>query len=217
MDFKNFNYLLFDLDGTLTDSQEGIFNCVQFALNELGVDVGNKEKLFSFIGPPLKDEFMRSYGFDEEKAVLAVELYRKRYSTVGLYENRVYDGIIELLSKLQNNGKKLIIATSKPEPYAKSILEHFDLLKYFSFIGGALFNKGRSHKEEVISYVLKENNIKISEAVMIGDRMHDVKGATLNNIPCIGVLYGYGSKDELINAGVKAIAQNVKELEELLM
>ena len=217
MHFYNRNVLLFDLDGTLTDPKEGITTCVQTALRHCGVIVEDRDTLSPFIGPPLKDAFMRFYGFDSDQADEAVKAYRERFATVGKFENKVYDGIEAFLQNLCDHGKCLMVATSKPEIFAKEILEHFDLTKYFSFIGGALLDDSRVRKEDVVSYVLRENGISPLEAVMIGDREHDVLGAHKNGIPCIGVLYGYGSREEFLDAQVEAIAENLHELTDLLL
>lgn len=216
MDFKNCKYLLFDLDGTLTDSKEGIFNCINVAMKEFDIKLSD-EQLNLFIGPPLIDSFMGICGLSEADSQKALKTYRERYSTVGKFENRVYDGVEECLKILSQNGKKIILATSKPETFAKDILEYFHLDKYFYFIGGASFDESRNQKEEVVSYVLKENDILLSEAVMIGDRRHDVVGAHINNIPCIGVLYGYGDRKELSDAGAEAIVNDIAELITLLI
>ncbi len=213
----NFKHILFDLDGTITDSQEGIFNCVEYALEKFGIKVKNRNELNPFIGPPLVYAFKEYYNFSEEDAKKATAFYRERYSTVGMFENKLYDGIEECLKTLCDNGKKLYIATSKPEPYAIKILEHFGLAKYFTFIGGALFEGERTHKPQVVEYVLKENKIPLDDAVMVGDRNHDVFGAHDNNIPCIGVLYGFGDREELCKASAEAIVKDTKELTEILL
>ena len=217
MDFKKRNVLLFDLDGTLTDPKEGITTCVQVALERCGVTVVDRDALCPFIGPPLKEAFMRFYGFDSEKADEAVKAYRERFAAVGKFENKVYDGMEGFLQNLCSRGKKLMVATSKPEIFAKEILDHFGLSRYFSFIGGALLDDSRVLKEDVISYVLQENGVSPQEAVMIGDREHDVIGAHKNGIPCIGVLYGYGSREELLHAEAEAVAKSLKELQNFLI
>ncbi len=217
MDFKNRNSILFDLDGTLTDSSEGIFKSTQYALGKFGIEVEDLNVLRPFIGPPLIDAFSRYYHFSEEDAKKATAFYRERYMTVGKFENRVYDGITECLETLVKNGKKLYLATSKPELYAVQIMEHFGLARYFTFMGGAMFEGNRTHKPQVVEYVLKENNISLDDAVMIGDREHDVFGAHDNNIPCIGVLYGFGDREELEKSGAEAIVNDINELTEILL
>ena len=210
-------YLLFDLDGTLTDPMEGITRSVQYALEHCGIREPDQRKLCPFIGPPLKEAFMAFYGFDSEKADEAVQAYRERFATVGKFENKVYDGMEGFLQNLCSHGKRLMVATSKPEIFAKEILEHFGLARYFSFIGGALLDDSRVLKEDVVAYVLKENGVSSQEAVMIGDREHDVFGAHKNGVPCIGVLYGYGGREELLHAGAEAVAATLDELTDLLI
>lgn len=217
MDFTNRNTLLFDLDGTLTDPKEGITTCVQVALRHCGVIVEDRDVLCPFIGPPLKEAFMEFYGFDSEKADEAVRAYRERFSTVGKFENKVYDGVEGFLQNLCSHGKRLMVATSKPEIFAKEILDHFGLSRYFSFIGGALLDDSRVLKEDVVAYVLRDNGISPDEAVMIGDREHDVLGAHKNGLPCIGVLYGYGSREEFQQARAEAVAKDLAELTKLLV
>ena len=217
MNFTNRNSILFDLDGTLTDSSEGIFKSTEYALNKFGIEVEDLNTLRPFIGPPLVDAFSEYYHFSEEDAKKATSFYRERYMTVGKFENRVYDGIKECLETLVKNGKKLYLATAKPELYAVQIMEHFGLDKYFTFMGGAMFEGSRTHKPQVIEYVLAENNIAVSDAVMVGDRHHDIEGAHDNNIPCIGVLYGFGDRKELENANADAIVNDVKELTEIFL
>ena len=207
-----YTHILFDLDGTITDSQEGIFNCVEYTLEKFGIKVEDRNSLNPFIGPPLVYAFKTYYGFSEDDAKKATAFYRERYSTVGMFENKVYDGVVDCLKTLVENGKKLYVATSKPEVYARKILEHFDLAEYFTFIGGALFEGNRTHKPEVIEYVLKENNIPLSDVVMVGDRNHDVLGAHDNNIPCVGVLYGFGDRKELEEANAEIIVSTPEEL-----
>ena len=217
MDFKSRNVLLFDLDGTLTDPKEGITTCVQTALRHCGVIVEDRDELCPFIGPPLKEAFMAFYGFDNDLADEAVKAYRERFASIGKFENQVYDGMEAFLQNLCSCGKRLMVATSKPEIFAKEILEHFDLARYFSFIGGALLDDSRVLKEDVVAYVLRENGVSPAEALMIGDREHDVLGARKNSVPCVGVLYGYGGRDELINAGAEALAATLDELKVLLI
>ena len=189
-------YILFDLDGTLTDPMMGITKSVRYALNYYGISVDNLSDLLPFIGPPLRDSFKEFYGFDDDKANKAVIKYREYFAVEGIFDNRVYEGIPECLQTLKDAGKILLVATSKPEKFAKQIIEYFDLAKYFDFIGGSEFN-GREKKADVIKYVLKSKQIDNSKVIMVGDRKHDIIGAHENNLPCIGVLYGYGSLEEL--------------------
>lgn len=210
-------YILFDLDGTLTDSLPGITRSVAYALKAKGIEVENLQTLQCFVGPPLKESFQKYYGFSEEEAGDCVKLYREYYTKTGIFENAVYDGIEPLLRRLKEKGAVLLVATSKPEVYAKQILEYFHLDSYFDFIGGAELTETRTAKAEVIRYVLEEMGISDRElAVMVGDREHDVLGAKVEGVSCIGVLYGYGSREELEKAGADWIARDQKELESLL-
>lgn len=211
---KNYEFILFDLDGTLTNPGEGITNSVVYALNKFGIQVEDKRELYKFIGPPLMDSFEMYYGFSKEKAKLAVDYYREYYRDKGLFENCVYEGIEDLLQKLVASGKKICLATSKPEEFAKQILEHFQLSKYFDFIGGSNMNETRSKKAEVIGYVLEQCKITdCSKVLMIGDREYDILGANEFGIDSMGVLFGYGSREELEGAGATYIAETVKDIE----
>lgn len=210
-------YILFDLDGTLTDPKEGITKSVRYALQAFGIEVENLDDLCCFIGPPLKDSFMEYYGFSEEEAKKAITIYREYFSRKGLYENRAYKGVEEVLQSLLASGKKLYVASSKPEVFVRKILEHFRLDSYFTFMGGADLEEIRVKKADVIRYVLMENNITdLNRAVMIGDRKHDVLGAREIGIACIGVLYGYGGMQELKDAGADAIAESIFDLQNFL-
>ena len=205
--------LLFDLDGTLTDPKVGITKSVQHALSAFGIEGKNPDDLCCFIGPPLKEAFMEFYGFEEEQAGRAVSLFREYYSAEGWLENEVYAGIEGLLQALVSQEKRLYVASSKPEVYVRKILKHFQLDSYFSFLGGADFEEIRVKKADVIRYVLEEGGIlDLSRTVMIGDRKHDVEGARKLEIFSIGVLYGYGSREELQKAGVQMLAETVFDL-----
>lgn len=208
-------HILFDLDGTLTDPMMGITKSVRYALNYYGIEVKDLNDLLPFIGPPLRDSFKEYYGFDEAKANEAVEKYREYYKTDGIFDNKVYQGMVECLQTLKDNGKKLYVATSKPEFFAKQIIEHFSLSKYFEYVGGSEFNS-REKKAEVIEYVLKTNQIDNDDVIMVGDRKHDIIGAHENKIPCVGVLYGYGTEDELKQYQADYLVSTVGELTELL-
>lgn len=203
--------ILFDLDGTLTDSAPGIIHSVQYALKKYGIEAQDSE-LRSFIGPPLFHSFQAQFGFDREKAVEAVAFYREYFTAGGMFENSVYPGIEEVLRQLKENGRMLAVATSKPELFSKQILEHFALTKYFDFIGGAAMDESRTKKSEVLSYVLQEMQIDPKEAVMIGDRKDDMEAARLLGTESIGVLYGYGSKEELENAGATVFAETPQDI-----
>lgn len=205
--------VLFDLDGTLTDPGVGITNCVSYVLEKYNIEVPAREKLYRFIGPPLHESFERFYGFSEEEAKKAVECYRERYRETGIYENKVYDGIEDVLKTLQNSGKKIAVATSKPEEFAVKILEHFHLSQYFLYIAGANMDGTRTKKHEVISYALDVCQVKDkSEVIMVGDREHDVIGASKIGIDSLGVLYGYGDYEELKSAGADYIVKGPKDI-----
>ena len=215
---KSKEYILFDLDGTLTDPAEGITNSVMYSLEKYGITVSDKTELYKFIGPPLFESYMKYYGFSKEKALEAVEFYREYFRDKGIFENSVYKGIPELLRKLNEMGKKVILATSKPEEFAKKILKHFNLEKYFYFVAGATMSETRTKKHDVISYILEKLKIDDTQnTVMIGDREMDINGAHSLNMPAVGVLYGYGSLEELQGAKAEMIANTVKELEEILI
>lgn len=212
-----YDYILMDLDGTITDPMVGITRCVQYALQHLGIYEEDLQKLCCFIGPPLADSFQEYYGFSEQQSQEAILKYRERFSTVGLYENVVYPGMEELLKHLKQMGKKLMVATSKPEIFARQILCHFRLEDYFVFIGGATLDGIRSRKEEVIKYVLETNRLQdFSSVVMVGDRQYDIQGARCFHLDSIGVLYGYGSQEELKAAGATYIVENIFQLKEIL-
>lgn len=211
-------YILFDLDGTLTDSMEGITKSVQYALNKMGIAVEDYHDLDFFVGPPLRDTFRDYYFMSEEEVEEAVRLYREYYTPKGIFENSVYEGIPELLEHLVEAGKTLYVATSKPTDFAEMILEHFELDQYFDFVAGSTMEEGRTKKSDVIAYLLDECQlVDTSELIMVGDRSHDVLGARELDIPTIGVLYGYGTKKELKDAGADYIVKNVEELEECLL
>lgn len=215
---KNYKYILFDLDGTITDPKIGITKSVAYALQCFGIEVDDLDTLCKFIGPPLRDSFMEYYGFSEADANLAVEKYREYFGVTGLYENTVYDGMEMLLQSLRNQEMTLIIATSKPTVYATRILDHFGLLKYFAFVAGSELNGDRSKKAEVIKYALEQNHIEdLSGVIMIGDREHDILGAKQVGISSLGVLFGYGNRNELEKAGADFIANAVNEIGHLLM
>lgn len=212
-----YQYVLFDLDGTLTDSAEGIINSVIYALRQKGIEETDRTKLEAFVGPPLADSFIRYYKVTETEAMELIRAYREYYEPKGWSENRVYEGIPEVLAQLQAEGKHLIVATSKPEPFARRILEHFGLAQFFEQIRGASMDEKTSRKEQVIASVLEELGPGCEkEMVMVGDREHDVTGARMNGLPCVGVLYGYGTREELERAGAAAVCPSVEALPEYL-
>lgn len=209
--------VLFDLDGTLTDPGEGITNSVAYALERFGISVVDKKELYSFIGPPLVESFRELYAFTAEQAAQAVAYYREYFAPRGIFENRMYDGIRELLTHLREHGIAAVLATSKPEPFAVRILEHFGLTKFFAGVYGSTLSGARTRKDEVIAYALECAGIDPAGAMMVGDRKHDILGAHANGLPAIGVLYGYGTRAELEAAGADFIAPTVAELEQLLL
>lgn len=212
-----FDYIFFDLDGTLTDPALGITNSFIHALTYFGMEIPSYETLCTFIGPPLPDTFKNLPGFSEEKVAEGVKKYREYFSEKGLFENSVYPGIPELLAKLKSNGKKLVVATSKPEEFSVKIIEHFELAQYFENVCGSLMDESRSKKDQVIEYAIERNGIKDrSKILMVGDRKHDMIGAKKCGLSACGVLYGYGDFEELKSNGADMIAKDVKDLEVLL-
>ncbi|GHO49506.1 HAD family hydrolase [Ktedonospora formicarum] len=208
--------ILFDLDGTLTDPKIGITRSVAYALARFSINVTDLDTLIPFIGPPLYETFEGQYGFTPEQARQAVAYYREYFAETGLYENEVFPGIGKLLADLKEDGKRLIVATSKPTIFAKRILEHFGLYHYFELIVGSELDGTRSSKAEVIAYALTALALSKKDAVMIGDRKHDILGAKLNDMPSIGVTFGYGSYEELQAAQPTHIVASVNELATLL-
>ena len=215
-------YCLFDLDGTLTDPGEGITRSVAYALSFFGIEVKDRTALYPFIGPPLVDSFSTFYGFSPEQARAlgvarqAVGRYREYFSRQGIFENELYPGIKELLEDLKKHGVRILLASSKPEVYARKILEHFQLLPFFDFVAAATMDDTRSKKTDVVRYALESCGISPDRAVMIGDRHHDIEGAKDNALESIGVLWGYGSREELSAAGATLLAESVPQLASLL-
>lgn len=209
--------ILFDLDGTLTDPGLGITNAVAYALQKLGRAVPPRTELYRYIGPPLLPSFQSYAGMDEAEARRALGLYREYFAPRGIFENEVYPGIPELLAALKDAGRQLVLATSKPEPFARRILEHFALAGYFDLVAGSTLEETRTEKREVIAWALEKARADPARTVMVGDRSYDVQGAAANGIPCIGVLFGYGSAGELRDAGAVAVAATVQELRALLL
>ena len=205
--------LLFDLDGTLTNPFTGITKCISYALDMLGRESPPRETLHWCIGPPLKDSFAKLLDSADDAIIAkAVAFYRERFSTVGLFENEVYDGIPEALEALQKNNHTLYVATSKPAVYAERIIAYFGLQRYFKCVFGSELDGTRSDKTSLISHILKKELIAPSETSMVGDRVHDIVGATDNGIYGFGVLWGYGTKDELENSGAHAFLKTPRDL-----
>ena len=209
----SFKYCLFDLDGTLTDPAIGITNSVMHALEKYDIHVSDRSELYPFIGPPLDYSFKTFYGFSDEQAVEAIKYYREYFSVTGLFENKVYDGILEMLEGLKEKQVKIALATSKPYEFSIKILKHFDLYKYCDFFGAATMDGRISKKEDVISHLLEEMGAESKdEILMVGDRYHDIDGAKANDLKSAGVLWGYGSKEELQNAGAEYILAEPSEI-----
>lgn len=215
---KKYNTILFDLDGTLTDSSPGIINSIKYALNELGKEIPDEAAFQKFLGPPLIYSFKNFCGFDDELANRAVKLYRQRYDKYCDIENALYDGICDTLDRLCSADKRLIVATSKPDIYAKRIVSHFGLDKYFDAVCGATLDESRNTKTMVIKYALGSCNVTdLEHTLMVGDRKHDIEGAANVGIDSIGVLYGYGDLSELKTAGANYIASSVSEIADIIL
>lgn len=209
--------IFFDLDGTLTDSMPGITRAVQYALRHYGIEVEDLNVLKPFVGPPLPESFREYYNFSDQDANEAVLVFREYYLEKGWKENAPYEGIADMLNEVRNAGKKLYVATSKPEDTAKRVLEFFNMTDCFEFIGGACDDRNRAKKDEVIRYVMENCGLSDKDSiVMVGDRRHDIEGAHRAGIEAVGILYGYGSRDELVKAGAEWIAETPESLAELL-
>ncbi|HEL2219612.1 TPA: HAD family hydrolase [Streptococcus suis] len=209
--------ILFDLDGTLTDSGQGILNSVAYALEKMGIEEPDAANLNRFIGPPLYESFSRFYQLSPEDTQSAVDAFRVYFKEKGMFENQLYPGIIPLLEELRTAGKTLVIATSKPEIFAKQILEHFGIAHYFDIIAGASLDSSRLSKADVIGYAINQLEAFPKHGVMIGDREHDIEGARRHQLPAIGVLYGYGSKQEFEKAGATMIVETIQDLKRILL
>ncbi len=213
-----YQYILFDLDGTLTDSREGITKSVQYALDKMGIHEPDLKPLERFIGPPLYDEFRRSYDFDDAEAKQAIDFYRERFGVVGWKENLLYDGIPELLKALTEAGKTLSTASSKPAFFVDKIVKYFNIEQFFTVVSGATLDGSIGTKTQVVQQALERLNVQDrSQAVLIGDRLHDAEGARACGIDCIGVTFGFGSREELESAGANHVVDRVDELLPLLV
>jgi phosphoglycolate phosphatase len=215
---KKYDFILFDLDGTLSDPKIGITKSVQFALDQMGIRIDNLDELDVFIGPPLQQSFSDYYSFDEAQTQIAIKHYRERFSDVGMYENTLYDHIPALLQELKENGHTLVVATSKPTVFAKEILKYFNIHHHFDLIVGSNLDGTRTSKTEIIQYILDHYGQQTSEAfIMIGDRKHDIIGAHNTGIDSIGVTYGYGSIEEITQINPTFNVSTVLELKEFLL
>lgn len=213
MIYKN---ILFDLDGTLTDPKLGITNSIIFSLNKLKIEAPDNDDLVHFIGPPLSESYESTYHLTGDRNHLAIDYYREYFSDKGLYENKVYEGIEELLKTLTAEGRRLFVATSKPVTFAEQIIDYFHLGSYFEAIAGSELDGTRAQKHEVISHVMQHYDLNAEDCVMIGDRKHDLIGARRNDMDAIGVLYGYGSLVELEDEKPSKIVESVQELSDYL-
>ena len=215
-----YQYILFDLDGTLTDPREGITKSVQYALAHMGIDEPDLTKLEPFIGPPLMDSFMEYYGFSLEEAQKATEFYRENFTVKGLYQNELFEGVPEMLQSLKAKGRVIAIASSKPEAFVQRILDNFEISQYFDYVCGSTMNEKRTKKEEVIEELLRRMNLSEEEKkqmLMVGDRKFDVEGAAYFGIPCLGLTLGFAAEGELEKAGAAAIVDSIKGIEEFVL
>ena len=215
-----YQYLLFDLDGTITDPKVGITTCVQYALEHFGIHEPDNDKLEPFIGPPLQDSFEQFYHMDAETAKQAVAKYRERFQTVVFETSQAVSGMEDLLTTLKEGGCRLAVASSKPTVFVKKILEHFDVAQYFDVVVGSELDGSRAKKEEVVQEALRQLDPKgqasSGQMVMIGDRCFDVQGAKAHHLDSIGVAYGYAAEGELQQAGATFVVDTVQQLKELL-
>jgi len=210
--------IFFDLDGTLTDSKLGITRSAQYALESFGIIVENPDELKCFIGPPIRRSFQDFCGFNDDDVERVVEKFRERYFVTGVFENEMYAGIDSVLHELKNAGKTLMVATAKVKTLADTVLSHFGIDKYFDYVSGSEMDGKRSEKGEIIQYALEQNNITdVSGCIMIGDRKHDIIGAKSVGMKSVGILYGYGSFEELTDAGADHIVENVDDLPAFLL
>lgn len=214
---KKYSYIFFDLDGTLTDPFEWITCSVARVLLHFGIKVTDQNELGRFIGPPLRDSFVRFYNIPVDRVEEAVSVYREYFSVKGLFENTVYEGIRELLCALYEKDVKIVLATSKPEVYARRITEYFGLDKYFYKQCGATLDGTRDTKGQVIAYALTECDVQADEVLMVGDRSHDILGARECGVDAVGVLWGYGTREELESAGAISVYSSVAEFTDAIL
>ena len=215
---KIYDIVAFDLDGTLTDPSGGLINSFVYGLKRMGVDYGDKESLKRFIGPPIFEQWQKDFAFTPEQSQRAVDMFREYYSVYGWWDNKIYDGVSDMLQNLKQKGKIIVLATSKPEHFAKRILDLFNISRYFDFIGGATEGQSRIHKKDVLAYSLKNVGYKEGQnAILVGDRKFDAEGAALCGIDALGVTYGHGSLEELMSAGFVKIVSSAKEIADFLI
>ena len=213
-----YQYILFDLDGTLTDPREGITKSVQYALDKMGISEPDLSALEHFIGPPLYDEFRRCYNMDDQQAKTAVAAYRERFGTVGWKENILFDGVPKLLSALHEAGKKIAIASSTPTVFVQKILHMFEIEQYFDVVSGASLDGKIGTKAQVVQQALDAFGVsERSDAVLVGDRFHDVEGARTCGLSCIGITLGFGGREELDSSGAAVVVDTLDELREVLL
>ena len=211
-----YDLIMFDLDGTLVNSEEGVTKTVQYALSACGIEENNQNNLRRFIGPPLVDAFMEYYGMSEDMALKALEKYRERYRKTGVYENEIFPDVKNVLEELKKNGKKVALATSKPHIFAREVLKSFDLTQYFDIIVGAEFDGTRNDKADVIKEVLNQAG-EYENPVMIGDRKHDAEGARKNGVDFIGVSFGFAPEREFEKCGVDKVIDRMSELLDIIL
>ena len=213
------DYIFFDLDGTLTDSEPGIIDSLNVMTTHFGI-TRTREELRPFLGPALWDSCPKYLGFNKEQTEEAVRVYREHYFSTGIYNNKLYDGVLSLLKTLKESGRHLIVATGKPEEQANIVCNYFDIAKYFDFIAGSTLDVSRSKKGQVIEYALKNCNLTENDKnriIMVGDRDNDINGAHQNGIKVVSVLYGYGNREEFAQAGTDYVCETVEDLQELLL
>ena len=214
---KHYPYIIFDLDGTLTDSGPGVMNAVTYALERFGVEVPDRQALRAFVGPPLRESFQRFGGLSPEKAEEAILVFREYYEPTGIFENSVYPGMEATLGELKAAGRTLAVATSKLDKTSYRVLDHFGLSSYFDVVVGSRADGTLSEKAEVLACALARLGADAGEALMVGDRKYDVEGAAENGVACMGVLYGYGGRDELLSAGAICLAETPADIARLIL
>lgn len=215
---RKYTTIAFDLDGTLTNPERGLVASFSYGLEKMNIDYGDRAALKRFIGPPLYETWMREYALTPEEASRALLLFREYYQIYGWWDNEVYKGVPEMLARLKASGKRLIVATSKPEIFAKKVLRFFELDGYFDFIGGASTDKTRDKKHEVIEYALDAIGVTDrSDVLMVGDRSFDAAGAKACGIDSLGVLYGHGSREEVLSAGFNHVVESVSDIADAIL